>query len=860
MNKQGGRVGQKQFAFDITERRRAERTLLESEKKYRMLFETMAQGIVFQNAEGHIVSANPAAERILGLTLAQMQGRTSLDPRWKAIHEDGSDFPGDTHPAMVALRTGNDVRNVIMGVFHPGDNEYVWININAMPQIKPGRTKPYRVYTTFEDITERRKAEEALKESEAKYRNLIDQAWDAIFVADQGGKILLVNEQACLMLGYTQAELVQLNVKDTYFAEERAAVAERIAKVQRGEHLRYERSMVRKDGTTLPVEVAIGMFPNGLIQGIVRNITERRKVEEALRESEETMRYMVKYDPNAIAIYDLNLRYIAVSDRYLQDYEVKEENVIGKHHYEVFPEMPQRWKDVHQRCLSGAIERNDDDYFERPDGSRTYNRWECRPWHRGDGTIGGIITYTEVTTERKKAEIALRESEERHRTILRTAMDGFWRVDLQGRLLEVNEAYCRMSGYSEQELLSMSIPDLEDVEIPAETAAHLQRIAAQGEDRFESRHRRKDGSCFTVEISVQYKPAAGGPLVAFLRDITERKRAEEEIQSLARFPSENPSPVLRIARDGTLLYVNQAGLRLLPDENLQVGRPSPAFLSEVVLQSINDGTLKMLDLEHGGQIYSYFIAPIVAAGYANLYGRNVTDRRKAEHELRQSHEQLRALAAYLESARENERTRIARELHDELGQTLTALKIDLDWIIRRMQKEDIAGRAKINVMRGLIDDTIDTVRRISIQLRPGLLDDMGLAAAMEWQTRDVAGRAGLEYDLALGEEDIVLDKELATALFRIFQETLTNVVRHAGATRIRVSLDVGPDELAMRIRDDGKGITDGQAADSKSLGLLGMRERIRPWGGIVMFQGAAGQGTTVTVRVPHRKSPSGGAP
>jgi PAS domain S-box-containing protein len=115
-------------------------------------------------------------------------------------------------------------------------------------------------------------------------------------------------------------------------------------------------------------------------------------------------RYILKHDSNAIAVYDKNLRYVAVSDRYLQDYDIEGKNIIGKHHYEVFPEIPQRWKDVHQRCLAGAIERNDDDYFEKPDGSITYNRWECRPWYRANGEIGGLITYAEVTTERKKAE------------------------------------------------------------------------------------------------------------------------------------------------------------------------------------------------------------------------------------------------------------------------------------------------------------------------------------------------------------------------------------------------------------------------------------------------------------------------
>jgi PAS domain S-box-containing protein len=147
------------------------------------------------------------------------------------------------------------------------------------------------------------------------------------------------------------------------------------------------------------------------IQTVVRLNLDKK----ALLESEEILRFIVRHDPNAIAVYDTNLHYIAVSDRYLKDYGVKEEDIIGKHHYAVFPEMPQKWKDVHQRCMAGAIEHNDDDFFERPDGSITYNRWECRPWFKADGTIGGIVTYTEVTTERKLAEEVIVQSSTRRR-------------------------------------------------------------------------------------------------------------------------------------------------------------------------------------------------------------------------------------------------------------------------------------------------------------------------------------------------------------------------------------------------------------------------------------------------------------
>ena len=167
-----------------------------------------------------------------------------------------------------------------------------------------------------------------------------------------------------------------------------------------------ERGVTYWDWTLMPVKDAQGT-PTGLVFTMAE-VTDRVRAEQGLRDSEATMRYIVKHDPNAIAVYDRDLHYIAVSDVYLRDYGVKEEDILGKHHYEVFPEMPQKWRDVHQRCLAGGVERNDDDYFERPDGSITYNRWECRPWRTADGEIGGIITYTEVTTERKKAEKALR--------------------------------------------------------------------------------------------------------------------------------------------------------------------------------------------------------------------------------------------------------------------------------------------------------------------------------------------------------------------------------------------------------------------------------------------------------------------
>ena len=269
---------------DISDRMEAAEMLRSSEQNFRTIWETMLQGVVHQAADGKIISMNPAAERILGKSPQDFLGTTSVDQEHATVREDGSVFPGLEHPSMVALQTGQPSDNVVMGVFNPREKGYRSISISAVPLFRSGETTPYQVYTIFDDITERKKTEDALQNSEAQ-----------------------------------------------------------------------------------------------------------------------------------------------------------------------------------------------------------------------------------------------------HKTILQTAMDGFWIVDRQGRLLDVNQAYSRMSGYSQQELLAMSIADMEAVESGNDTSAHIRKVIENGEDRFETRHRRKDGSLFNVEISVQYRPREG-KLVAFLRDITERKQAEEKLE------------------------------------------------------------------------------------------------------------------------------------------------------------------------------------------------------------------------------------------------------------------------------------------------------------------------------------------
>ena len=219
--------------------------------------------------------------------------------------------------------------------------------------------------------------------------------------------------------------------------------------------------------------------------------------------------------------------------------------------------------------------------------------------------------------------------------------------------------------------------------------------------------------------------------------------------------------------------------------------------------------------------------------------------------VRASGERLRALARHLQDAQEKERARVARELHDEFGQALTVLKIDLSRLVARLPEGDEVLGQQAQAMMALIDQTVDAVRNVATRLRPGLLDRLGLAAAIEWQAEEVAGRTGLQVDLDLRGGGRELDPDLATAVFRIFQEALTNAVRHAGASRVQVVLRA-EDEILLRVQDNGRGITSGQVGGSRSWGLAGMRERALAWAGVVELEGTPGQGTTLTLRLPWK--------
>jgi len=238
--------------------------------------------------------------------------------------------------------------------------------------------------------------------------------------------------------------------------------------------------------------------------------------------------------------------------------------------------------------------------------------------------------------------------------------------------------------------------------------------------------------------------------------------------------------------------------------------------------------------------------------------RDITERHAAAEEVTRSREELRVLAAHLHTVREQERTRIARELHDELGQALTGLKLDLSWLEQRLSRSSGATplRECAHDMMAQMNAVMVAVRRIITELRPSILDELGLAAAIEWQAQDFGERTGIHVTTAVSDVDTAAPEPIASSVFRTLQEALTNVARHAQATCVTVSFVNEAGALILRVADDGRGMAPERNKGRQSLGLLGLRERAVACGGEIEVAGAPGTGTTLTLRVPLARAPA----
>jgi PAS domain S-box-containing protein len=380
------------------------------------LFYTMPQGVVLQDDKGRITLANPAAEKILGLTLNQIVGRTSIDKRWNAIHEDGSPFPGDRHPAMIALENGSPVYDTIMGVFHPKENGYVWININAYPLFRTGEKNPYMVYAVFEDITNRKEAEDSLIESEERYRAYIESSPLGILIHNKEGKILVYNKELENITGYPRKGFTDIEIwaKKMYPDEKyRSAVLKERARISTGKNPRIKEAVItRRDGKKRICQFVSRMAGNGIRTVFINDITESKHMEDALRESEERFRAFIEKAPIAIVVHDMK-GHILITNSLMCKYtgysadEILEKNVAEIDHNII----PQEHRRIYWQSMKVGEQVVIDAIHERKD--KTTYPAEVRLVKIVIRLKPLILAFTRDITQQKEYEIELKEAKEK---------------------------------------------------------------------------------------------------------------------------------------------------------------------------------------------------------------------------------------------------------------------------------------------------------------------------------------------------------------------------------------------------------------------------------------------------------------
>ena len=488
----------------------------------------------------------------------------------------------------------------------------------------------------------------------------------------------------------------------------------------------------------------------------------------------------------------------------------------------------------------------------------------------------GLLFSNQLT--RKKLSLDLQRSEEKYRNIVETTEEGICTFDQKGNFFFVNQKFSDMTGYTLSELIERPYGDM---------------LNEQGRQLIEDKIKsRKMGVRENYELQLVTKAGeeiwvnvAANPIfdnegnysgaLAMYTDITDRIRLQEELRKSAEYYrilfQQSPHPYQALDERACFNDVNDVWLETLGYAKEEViGKWFGDFLHEddkqrfaaqyslfLIQGEIHDLEFRMrrksgdyIDISFDGRI-----GKTEAGTFHQAYclWRDVSLMRIAQTALIESEEKLRALTNYLQTALESERAHLAREIHDEFGQLLTGLKLDLAWC-KRNSHDNIKLVRRYDLMNAYIDEAIKISRRLSSELRPGLLDDLGLIPAMEWYIGELRSRLDIDCQLLCPENEPNLTTSLKTTVFRIFQESLTNIARHAKATKAVVTLQFKTDSIQLEIVDDGIGIKLSEINNNRSLGLLGMQERARQIGGVVKISGHNDQGTTVYACIPMQSS------
>ena len=600
---------------------------------------------------------------------------------------------------------------------------------------------------------------------------------------------------------------------------------------------------------------------------------ERRGLEEKVRESEERYRQLVEVSPDAIVIH-CEGKIVFVNSAGVQTLRARTtDELIGKPALEIV--HPDDREMVKRRIEAVLAEGKPaplvEERFLRLDGSvidvevaAVATRFQDKP---------AVQVVVRDITERKRAEEALRESEGRNRDLVEHSSDLICTHDLEGKLLSANPAATKLTGFTKQEFVGRNLREFIAPESRRLLSSYLTRIQATGSasgllpvvtKSGERRIWEYFNTLRTVGVSV--------PIVRSLaRDITDRRRMEQALRNSERqyrLLFENmlngfanceilydeqgrPADLIFVAANSA--FEQMTGLKDVVGKRLNQVVPdyeelSPALVG-VYERIVTSGVPEAFEMEVKplGKVFA-ISAYSTHKGYFAVVVDDITERKMGEAELLKSKEHLELLTSHLRNAREEERARISREIHDELGQSLTALNIDLNWM-QEQTRVTSESRKKLTSMLRIVTATIGNVQRIASDLRPAVLDDLGLTAAVEWYCEDFEERSGIRCRAALEDVEPV-EPTNKLDMFRLLQESLTNVARHAHAAEVTIHLSRVKNDITLEIIDDGIGIDQDSLSASASLGIIGMRERVTQCRGEITISRNKTRGTRVVFTLP----------
>jgi PAS domain S-box-containing protein len=750
------------------------------------------------------------------------------------------------------------------------------------------------------EIAERKQAEGLLHAKEQEFRAIVENAPDHIARYDRSFRRTYVNPSFAKALGrpaealtgkpiFSSLREAGADVKE----DELAQIRQRCEEVfDTGQSCEFEVTVPMPTG---PRFYSVRFFPeldlNGSVinvLGIARDMTERKQAEEALKKSQHRLEEAQRIAHVGHWERDLKTGLITWSDeiyRILGLPPPENDSPPTEWQHMIHSEDRERVSLVIEEAQRG-VRRYDVEYrIVRPDGEVRFLHSQGDIIRDEQGRPVRAFGIAQDITERKQAEEKLKQSEGQLAEAQQIARVGSWNWDLQSNALNWSGELYRVFGVDPQTFN----PAYEAVvmeSIHAEDRALVRGVIesslkTQEPFSFYYRIHRPDGEERVIHARGDVvSDEHGTPIRMFgtAQDVTERKKAEEALREAERkyrdiFENAGEG-IFQSTPDGRYIAANPALARMYrfasPEELIhscqdisQQVYVDPARREEFKRQLEEQGVIRGFEHEvfrkDGSRFWISVNARVVqdeqgAIQYYEGTAQDITERKAAEEKLKASSEQLRALSARLQSAREEEGTRISREIHDELGAALTSLKWDLesfDKIIAEAgdQSQRQLLRERLEGMLRLTETTISSVRRISSELRPSVLDDLGLAAAIEWQAQQFQARTGITCRCDCSLENLNLSREQSTAVFRIFQEALTNILRHAQATSVDITMQAEAGELVFAISDNGRGITEDEKSGSQSLGLLGMQERAQLIGAKLDVNSDAGKGTVVTVRV-----------